>query len=94
MEARTFQREGRGVRSNGALHVRHAATVCVMPSQPRMLSWQQMVSSSVHREELHHLPQQCGTREITWGLGTPPSTVETFSGHLSRDGGFTEDDEE
>ena len=52
---------GEGARSNGARA--RARTVCVTPSRPRMLSWQQMASFNVHREEFHDLPQQRGTRE-------------------------------
>ena len=48
------QEKERGACSNGA----HAP-----PSRPRMLSWQQMASFNVHREELHDLLQQRGTRE-------------------------------
>ena len=44
-------------------HAQTARAQCVTPSRPRMLSWQQMASFNVHREELHDLPQQCGTRE-------------------------------
>ena len=40
-----------------------ARAPCVTPSRPRMLSWQQMASFNVHREELHDLLQQRGTRE-------------------------------
>ena len=40
-----------------------ARALCMMPSRPHMLSWQQMASFNVHREELHDLLQQRGTRE-------------------------------
>ena len=42
-----------------------ARAPCVTPSRPRicMLSWQQMASFNVHREELHDLLQQRGTKE-------------------------------
>ena len=36
---------------------------CALPCLPCMLSWQQMASFNVQREELHDLTQQCGTRE-------------------------------
>ena len=49
---------GEGARSNGAR---------APPSRrSRMLSWQQMASFNVHREELHDLPQQRGTRQKRW----------------------------
>ena len=41
----------------------HVRTLCVTPSRPRMLSWQQMASFNVHWEELHDLLQQRRTRE-------------------------------
>ena len=54
--------EGRGPTLKRRAFAR-AARPRVTPSQPHMLSWQQMASFNVHREEFHDLPQQRGTRE-------------------------------
>ena len=59
METGILRRRGE---ERGRAHAQtaHAVVTC---AQPRMLSWQQMASLSVHLEELHDLPQQRGTRE-------------------------------
>ena len=80
-----------------------ARAPCVMPSRPRMLSWQQMASFNVHREELHDLLCSSVGQERNDRLVTGHTSVDSrgvqwknlrINLFLFGDSGFTEEDEE